>query len=316
MWKSVSVWRFLCLQQNASGYSKGLWLIQSEVIYSFRNIHRNLPVSGLFSGSIMVICVIMLVLQTTIFFQSASMEFIQLVSTICMLSVLFLIIYLYDSLSGMHLEQLHAEMIEREKIYYYRQAELLQSHAETLGAFRHDSINHLYALRSMLDANDQEAGKYIDKLVGKIQHVEMYSCTGCIAIDSVINYKLGGANARGIDVRVQIAWPEQIDIETEDMVTILGNLLDNAIEAGEKTETDRYVDVGMHYKAGVLFLVIKNSYDGMLSMQKGKLTTRKKEKSLHGIGLKSVKQAVEKYDGTMDIGYDGREFTVKVMLYM
>ena len=292
-----------------------LW-IQSEMIHSFRNIKKDLPVPGLLSGSIMLICAIMLVLQYIIFFQSARIEFIQLVSTVCMLLVLFLIVYLYDALSGMHVEQLHADMKEREKGYYYRQAELLQHHAETISAFRHDSVNHLYALRSMLDASDQEAGRYIDHLIGKMQNAEIYSSTGNIAIDSVINYKLGVAKERNIDVRAQIVLPEQMDLEMEDMVAILGNLLDNAIEAAEKAEDGRYVDIGMYYRAGALFLHVLNSYDGRLLIQKGEITTRKQEKSLHGIGLKSVKQAVEKYNGTMDIRHTGKEFTVKIMLYI
>ena len=293
-----------------------LW-VMSEIIHSFQNIHKESPVPRLFGVSIIAISAIMLILQSLMFIRSSMKELlIQMISAVCTLMVLFLIVYLYDSLSRNYMERIQAEIIEREKSYYYKQAQLLQKNSQALSDFRHDSMNHLYVLRSMLSDSDIEAKCYMEKLIGKMQDVSVYSSTGNVAVDSVINYKLSEAERKDIEVTSQIFLPSQLDVETEDMVGILGNLLDNAIEAVEKVDKKRYVDINMNYKAGTLFLRVKNSYDGILSVQNGEIATRKQNTKLHGIGLKSIRSTVESHDGTMDIEYTEQEFLVKIMLYI
>lgn len=295
--------------------SISLWII-SEILHRFRNINKESPVPNLFSGSIIAISIIMLILQSIIFIKSSMIELMQLLLVVCMFMVLFLMVYLYDSISRNYMERLQAEIIERERGYYYKQAELLQQNSKELSDFRHDCMNHLYAIHSMLGDPDTEVKRYIEKITGKVQDVMEYSSTGNIVVDSIINYKLSEAGKKGIEVSSQIFLPSQVDIEMENMVVILGNLLDNAIEAAEKVEKGRYINIDIRYKVGTLFIDVKNSYDGMLCIQNGEIATRKGDTKFHGIGLKSVRTTVERCHGTMEVGYTEREFTVKIMLYI
>ena len=72
------------------------------------------------------------------------------------------------------------------------------------------------------------------------------------------------------------------------MVIILGNLLDNAIEACEKVNTDKYIDILMRYEDGCIILNIKNSFNQVINRAGNEFITLKKDKDLHGIGIKSV----------------------------
>lgn len=287
-----------------------------EMICSFVNVHKDVMVPRLFSGSIIVLSIILYALEVAIFTQNVVTDTIRFLSLICLLFVLFLFMYLYDSLSRNYTERIQAEIIEREKNYYYRQAELLQQNSRVLSDFRHDSMNHLYALHSMLDNSAVEAKRYMEKLIGKMQDVRTYSSTGNVAVDSVINYKLSEAEQKGIEIMVQILFPEHIASEIEDIVAILGNLLDNATEAAEKAKGNRYVDFRMKCRSGVLIIYVKNSYDGILATQNGEIVTRKEDTRLHGIGLKSIRSLVEAHDGTMKLAYTDDEFEVKIMLYI
>lgn len=103
-----------------------------------------------------------------------------------------------------------------------------------------------------------------------------------------------------------------------DINIILGNLLENAIEAAKKTE-EKTVNVNIQFKSEMLRIEIENSYSKeLLKEGTGKLNfaTTKRIKEQHGIGLHSVNQIVEKYKGLMEIDTQEKCFCVKILLYM
>lgn len=287
-----------------------------EIIRTFKNINNELQMPVGFSVAILVISIIIFSMEMTIFMQNNISMSLKILSVMCMLMVLLLIVYLYDSISKNYTEKMQSKIMELEKNYYYKQAELLYSKGKELSDFRHDMNNHLYSIASLIGDTNEEAKGYLEKLTHKIEKTRMFSNTGNVALDSVINYKLSDAEEEeNISVSSDIAIPGHISEGIEDMVTILGNLLDNAIEAAKNIENG-YIKIRMKYKTGVLFINVTNNYDGVIKSRHGKLLTKKADKAFHGIGLQSVESAVNEHDGTVDIWYDDKEFTVKVMLYI
>ena len=153
-------------------------------------------------------------------------------------------------------------------------------------------------------------------MTDKLNSTNMYSQSGNIVIDSILNYKLSKAEKQGVNVRANVVLPEKIEIEDDDIVIILGNLLDNAIEATEHLEKDKYIEVDFEYNKDCAFVTVKNSYDNVINIVNGTLKTRKSDEALHGIGLKSVKSTVEKYDGILNYEHNNQEFVVNVILYV
>lgn len=100
------------------------------------------------------------------------------------------------------------------------------------------------------------------------------------------------------------------------MTIILGNLLDNAIEASSKVEENPYINVKLKYDKGRLFLQVANPYAGELIEKSGKFITTKADKDNHGIGLESVKKVIQKYSGTMSVDYDDNIFSVVILMYL
>ena len=297
------------------GISIVLWIIY-EIIHAFKNINTEIVLPKTFDIIIVVLSIIIFQLETVIFSQKDIVNSIKVISVICMLLILFLIIYLYDVISIYYVERIQSEVIEREKNYYLKQAELLEQSTEEIRNLRHDMKNHLYALSSMINDENKEAKRYIDNITDKFGKSEIYSSTGNVALDSVINYKLSQTEKQNIQIYLNITIPSNIQEGVEDLVTIIGNLMDNAIEASERIEKNRYIEMKIKYKRGTMFIDVKNGYDGIVNHKNGEITTQKDDKAFHGIGLKSVRAAVNNHNGTMKVDFDDKEFRVKVMLYL
>ena len=115
-----------------------------------------------------------------------------------------------------------------------------------------------------------------------------------------------------MDCKVSIF--EELSIPMYDSSILLGNLLSNAIEAATKTE-EGYVSLRLLIEKNMLALQVKNSYGGVLKRKGDEFLSNKKEKG-HGIGLRNVRELVERRQGSFQVDYDEKEFRVEVMIYI
>ena len=188
--------------------------------------------------------------------------------------------------------------------------------------------NHMNALRSLCQNGGEEAGKSLDEISRYIEKISIDYLeasgevdSGNPMLDAVIGTKKNYAATRGIETGVKLLIPERMNLDGVDMVVLLGNLLDNAIEACEKTRagTSPKINVDIRYQTCNLFLNIRNTYDGHLdgrSSEEGILIrTDKTDGKPHGIGMKNIMRVVEKYNGTMEWKAEKGIFTVSVVLY-
>ncbi len=185
---------------------------------------------------------------------------------------------------------------------------------EDLRAFRHDIKNNLSVLDSYIIKNQcKEAGEYLHGLIGEISAAADYSDTGNTAFDSIINYKLRKAAENNAEIKVDVSVPRELKTDAA-IVVILGNILDNAVDAVMKTDAGR-ICLDIEYRKGRLFIYLENTFDGRINSKNGELLTTKSG-SGHGYGLKNVCKAIEKYNGCMDIAYNGDVFSVDILLYV
>ncbi len=133
-----------------------------------------------------------------------------------------------------------------------------------------------------------------------------------------MNYKLGQAEAAGARLELDVTLPESFTADAFDLNIILGNLLDNAVEA-LPASGDRWIVLSLRVDRGVFFLRIVNSYDGMTFQTAGPdgpiYRSRKKGEG-HGLGLGIVRRIVDKYHGELQIESTEAIFTVEAILYL
>lgn len=197
-------------------------------------------------------------------------------------------------------------MLEKEKIF------------QELRRYKHDIKNHLITINEMLDKNKiSSAESYIKVLLDK-KEINGYSIidTGNLIIDSLINAKYNVAIAKGIEFKLDIHIPIALPFNDTDTCIILGNILDNAIEATEKVDADkRYINILMKFETNELIIVCINSFDGQIKTDdKGRLVTTKVDFDQHGIGITSIERLALRYNGRVLNEYTADTFTVKILL--
>jgi len=236
------------------------------------------------------------------------------------LNFIFLTIYLVIGLIIFYFyaktlrEKMKMGLERQEKEYYFAQNELMVETVETVKSIRHDMKLHLATLENYIKDNPEEALAYVNHLLGDIGKSEVYSDTGNVALDSIINFKLKSVKDADIATRLDVFAPAVIGIETSDIVIIVGNLLDNAMEAVAKVD-DKFINIHIAYQLGNLLIKVENPFDGVVKKDKsGDLVTIKSGDG-HGFGLKNVFKSAEKYYGSVDITHEGNIFTAKVLLY-
>ena len=239
-------------------------------------------------------------------------------SVIMLFLINMVIFFLLSSLSKFYERSLNSAYIEHERSYFKNQCELMQKSAENLRSFKHDISNHFAVIESMIEnENYTEAAEYLKKLIESKKAANIvYSDTGNVAVDSIINYKLCNAAMSDIEVTTEMTIPNNLSVEAMDLSTILTNLLDNSIQALKKINTNRRLNIKMTYTKGILLIDIRNTYDGIVRYENGELVTTKEEKEEHGYGMRNVEAVVRKYNGLCKITHDERIFSTKVLLYV
>lgn len=203
--------------------------------------------------------------------------------------------------------------IERENKIYKAQVELYKEWNNNNEAIRHDIKNYLAALNVV----DGQVQKYVKSLKEKIENEKVVR-TGNVITDSIINFKVLSAKNEKIEIQTNIELPSEISkiIDEMDMVILLGNLLDNAIEASRKIEEeDRKICVTLIYSMGNIICSVKNKYSGEYDGET-KFKTTKADKKSHGIGLSNIRKIVEKHKGDMIVKAENGEFCVDIVLYI
>lgn len=254
-------------------------------------------------------------LEIQIFKQENISDLTYALSMICVLLLNFTVFYLYDSLSKSFKDKMQSELAKLETMYYHAQAEMICNNAEELKRFRHDIKNRIIAVEQLLiQGNNNKAAEYLTDITDKLTNIMSYSETGNIVIDSILNYKLTQAFQEGIKIDRRIVIPKDISVDDDDIIVILGNILDNAIEAAAKCENERYIRLNIRYDKGTLLISLKNNYDGNICKSNSKIKTTKSNHEMHGIGLKSVELIVQKYYGKIEINHNEKEFEITIML--
>lgn len=138
-----------------------------------------------------------------------------------------------------------------------------------------------------------------------------------ITFDSLIGYWYVTAQNKKIIFKTDICIPMIMPFKGADLSLILGNLLENAVEAAEKVEENKYINVKMKFDKNNLLLFVDNSYKGkLLKTRDNRLKSTKSDAENHGVGLASVYRAVAKYHGSVVIeDSEPGKFKIRIVLY-
>lgn len=174
----------------------------------------------------------------------------------------------------------------------------MQKNYEQQGRYMHDYKNQLNCIQGLIaDGRIEEAQEYVAGLTGKVQQNMDYVNTNHPIVNVVLNQKYKYAQDKDITMTMLVNDLSGLNMKEEDIVTLLVNLIDNAVEACEELDSNRVIQFKMILEAEQLVLSIRNPVRNPVKINGKTITTTKKKASEHGIGLLNVNSVIEKTDG-------------------
>jgi sensor histidine kinase regulating citrate/malate metabolism len=256
-----------------------------------------------------------------IVFSTEDIEFYnKMLITSILLFINFATFYLYDVVSENMMNKIEKAVAEEQNRYYKKQFQIIKNSIDQMDTLRHDFKNHIETLKQLvtIDEKDKAINHMLKISESSLKKNYIYVNTGNVIIDSIMNFKISEAEKFSIKCNTKIIIPWDLKLNSFEMTAILGNLMDNAIEANKNiNEKKRQINFTMKYDRGRLFIRISNPYNQKILKNKNtkKFLTTKKDNSNHGKGISSIKNIVEKNDGLIDIDYDNNIFQVRITLF-
>lgn len=180
--------------------------------------------------------------------------------------------------------------------------------------WRHDYHNHLQVMKAHMAAGrGEELRRYLDDLEQNLDQIDTYVKTGNLMADAILNSKVTLAVQQKIRVSCSAALPGELSVADVDLCVILGNLLDNGLEACERIPAQqRFLRVYIAAKGSQLYISVQNSAKEELDFDERHYISSKRGN--HGLGMKRVKALVSKYEGYLTLANEPGIFAAEVTL--
>lgn len=212
--------------------------------------------------------------------------------------------------------RLNAERMHSQMSMY----RTVQTQYEQQRRFLHDYKNQLNCIQGLLDCGQtQEASEYITRMTGNLRAQFGDINTNHTVANIILNQKYQTARDQKIAMTFVINDLSELTMTEEDLVTLLTNLLDNAIEACEKIDDKnasitKTIQFKMVIEEDQLILSVRNPVSQPVLIKNNTVVTSKKDTAYHGIGLSNVDTVVKKYHGTSVLKCENGWFSFAAML--
>jgi len=210
--------------------------------------------------------------------------------------------------------------LQQQLISYEREQTNIQVSEKIAKELHHDMKNHLISIREIaFSGGTAKVKDYVNDLLEGLSDAERgrIARSGNIIVDGLINSKGAIFRDNDIDIRLVLEIPDKLPFTDVDVSIILGNTLDNAIEAAKKSaDANKYIEITMWYRQKNLLMQVENSFNGVVLKNINKeFITTKDDNANHGMGISIIKTVAEKYNGLAEFKYERNVFTTRVLLY-
>ena len=268
-------------------------------------------------------CIVMAIVLLTTFFAGVVLEEIVIDTdvaswevsaiVICMIAINILLFFVLYLTSRNRVENNQALL----KLQIANEQQKLQDSIRwntEVNTLRHDLKNHLLCISEYIRLQQTDtAMEYIEKLTGQVKkELPYHMMTNSVAVNAILDLKKLVCDENQIDIKYFVL-EELPKIDETDLCVILANLLDNAMEAASKEEK-RQIRLSMEIIGNYFRIVVQNQIAESVLKNNKELGTTKKNRKIHGFGLQSVEDAVERNDGMSNFSEENGWFVADVML--
>ncbi len=254
-------------------------------------------------------------------FYYNSDSFLSTLSVVSLLMLIICNILIFKFINNIHetaMKDARLKTAEELVKQQEKQYNILLENNETIVKLRHDHKNFLVGLLAVLSECDNEKDKYAElknELETELNMVDMSSnicICGNSALDAIMYYKTKEASAKGIQIVFKYKNVHKIEILGVDMSILLGNAIDNAIEAVERADgqCDKNIEVDASWVNGAIVISIVNGVKENVDVE----NMKSQKGNFHGFGIINMKNVVNKYNGNIAFSCEDKKFTTIIIL--
>lgn len=278
--------------------------------YSTQAINRLIPIH-IYTLIFLSLFLLSGLIQTTNFITENISVKLQLLKILAVMIVIcwgaIIISLIFNVISKKYQSDINAILKQQvdSQIYHYNQLEKINTE---IRSFKHDYINHMKCIRSMLSNNEfDDLQDYLNSLSSSFPTSTFIYETGNYIADAILTEKQVNSPD---DISIKFDGVIPTNIDNTDLCIILSNALDNAIEACCSCDNDKTINIYSGYKQGYFIIKIKNPT--VNNIADSKMTTTKTDKINHGFGLANIKRTVHKYNGYVSTSCENNAFTLNI----
>lgn len=240
------------------------------------------------------------------------MLFAEISSVILFVASFYIIFAL--SRSNKESEELH--ILRQQHQYRIQYANNIKMQYDEIRRIRHDMKQSYSVIESLIsDEKYTEASKYIESNINNFGKSEILIDVGNDFVNAILNSKLTFAKSIGIEVICSSTSNIQ-GIDDTDLCSLLGNMLDNAIEACEQCKGEKLIEASISIRENKCIIIVSNSVESEIMKNNKALETTKKDAKNHGFGVKSIRTIAEKYGGLVNFYQEKSLFNCQVVLML
>lgn len=312
--------------------SKLIFWIITRLLLKFKRVTgdiKNKQWIVLISTVVLSYMTMLVIMEMTVFSDASRVHRTNMFINIIVIFVMNTTIFMFTSyINNNNKMTLENTLLKQSKFYEEQNAGNINKIYGETKILRHDMKYHVQYLLSEINSmpldklHDPQCKEHIDNISAYINHLNfelinlstVFIDTGNNALTNILNYKISAAKKSGIEIIPDIIY-QITAIDDIDIIILIGNLIDNAIEECEKIKTDDKkifikITKGKYY----LNISVKNPIGKSVLENNPNFISTKEELAIHGMGIKSIKNIVEKYDGLINYNEEDNHIIVEIML--
>ena len=227
--------------------------------------------------------------------------------------LIIICIHIYQRFIDLMTENTQSQILLEQSQMTADYSTQIESNLTELKNLRHDIKNHLRILDGYACEDDYDAiHDYISNITYNYTDAPLFHTVSDV-VSALLNTKYQSAQQKGIRFDIIYEFP-YLHVDDFSIITILGNLIDNAITAADKCENG-WISLSLTQMDSYLEIHIRNNHKEIISERNGEFqTTKTDNKSLHGLGIKNIRSTVKQLNGQIDITHSDKEFDVNILI--
>lgn len=245
-------------------------------------------------------------------------EIMCMVISLSFLTMSIIVIYFFTYICSSFQQSKNLYLLQTSYETMEERLSVQAQNTKKLQKIRHDIKNHLVNVKNLIAKKDIDNAQHLlNEIIGQTENISIgiSQTSGNSIIDAIVAYKATVCYNKEINIEYFLEELPELFIDLIDISSVISNLLDNAVEATEKTENPHII-IKILMCRKYLTIFVKNSYNENFQpiIENGNLITTKSDKSIHGYGIQIVNEIALKYDGNCQMQFDESYFITNVLL--